>query len=111
VQNTAADENSMQMEVSHQEKWDSEVQRDETKAYSEDELIGVFQMEGRGDEPESTEVEQLRELVVIPEVESPSRKRKRWAQSGDDHSLDRATRIKAARNLDFSKEKGNRPKS
>jgi hypothetical protein len=59
VQNTAADENSTQMEVSHQEKWDSEVQRDETKAYSEDELIGVFEMEGRGDEYRGRTIERI----------------------------------------------------
>jgi hypothetical protein len=53
------------------------VQRDETESYSEDELMGVFEMEERGDEPASTEAEQLRELVTIPEVESPSRKSKR----------------------------------
>jgi hypothetical protein len=99
VQNTAADENFMQMEVSQQENWDSEVQRDETDAYIEDELMGNFEMEGRGDEP------------VSPEVESPSRKSKRRAQSSDEHYLDRATRIKATHNLDFLKEKGNSPKS
>jgi hypothetical protein len=111
VQGTAADEACMHLEVYHQEKWDSEVQRDETKAYSEDELMGVFEMEGRGDEPASPEAEQLRELATIPEVESPSRKSKRRVQSSDEHSLDRAVRIKATRNLDFSKEKGNIPKS
>jgi hypothetical protein len=111
VQNTAADENFMQMEMSHLEKWDSEVQRDETEAYSEDELMGVFEIEEKGDEPASLEVEQLRELAAILEVESHSDKSKRWAQSGDEHSLDRVVRIKAARNLDFSKEKGNNPTS
>jgi hypothetical protein len=39
--------------------------------------MGVFEMEERGDEPASTEAKQLRELVAIPEVESPSRKSKR----------------------------------
>jgi hypothetical protein len=29
-----------------------------------------------------------------------------WAQFDDEHSLGRAARVKAARNLDFSKEKG-----
>jgi hypothetical protein len=53
----------------------------------------------------------LRELAAILEVESPSRKSKMRAQSSDEHSLDRAARIKAVHNLDFSKEKGNNPKS
>jgi hypothetical protein len=39
VQNTGDVENVMQMEVSHQKKWDSEVQQDGTKAYSEGELM------------------------------------------------------------------------
>jgi hypothetical protein len=57
VENIAADGNFMQMEVSHQENWDNEVQRNETEAYSEGELMGGFEMEGRGDELASPEVE------------------------------------------------------
>jgi hypothetical protein len=76
VQNTGDVENVMQMEVSHQKKWDSEVQQDGTKAYSEGELMeeggGGVKMEGRGDEPASPEAEQLRELAGIPEVKSPT---------------------------------------
>jgi hypothetical protein len=69
--------------------------------------MGAFEEEDRGDEPASPEAAQLRELATIPEVETPSHKSKRRANTGDEHSLDRAERIKAARNLDFTKEKGN----
>jgi hypothetical protein len=107
VQHTAADVNDMEQDVHHRESWEIEGERDGTEAYSEDELMGAFEEEDRGDEPASPEAAQLRELATIPEVETPSHKSKRRANTGDEHSLDRAERIKAARNLDFTKEKGN----
>jgi hypothetical protein len=48
-----------------------------------------------------------REIAAIPEASTLSHKRKRRAQSPDKHSLDRAERMKAARNLDFTSENGN----
>jgi hypothetical protein len=107
VQLTAADVITMKKEASLRESWDVEVQRDETEPFSEDALMSSFEEDARGDEPTSPEARQLRELAVIPKVESLSCKSKRRAQSGDEHSLDRAMRIKAARNLDLSKEKDN----
>jgi hypothetical protein len=47
-----------------------------------------------------------RELMAIPEADTPSRKSKRRAESLNEHSLERAKRIKAARNLDFTSKKG-----
>jgi hypothetical protein len=44
---------------------------------------------------------------VIPEASTLSRKSKRRAQSAEEHSLDRAERMKAARKLNFAFEKGN----
>jgi hypothetical protein len=99
--------NNLEKEVLHRESWDSDVHIDETEAYSEEELMGDFDEEGKGDELASLEAAQLRELAAISEAETPPHKSKRRAHSGDGHSLDKATRIKAARNLDFTKENSN----
>jgi hypothetical protein len=40
-------------------------------------------------------------LAAIPETESPGRRSKHRAESADESSMERAERIKAARNLDF----------
>jgi hypothetical protein len=82
------------------------VARDRVETYSEDELMDAFEDEVRGDEVENLVAMQLRELAAILEAETPSRKSKR-ASTGDEHSLEWAERIKAARNLDFTTEKGN----
>jgi hypothetical protein len=52
-----------------------------------------------------------RDFAAVPEASTPSRKSKRRAQSTDEHSLDRAERIKAAHNLNFNKAKGNNNKT
>jgi hypothetical protein len=76
-------------------------------AYSEDELMEAFQEEVRGDELANPEAKRLRELATIPEADTPLHKSKRRVNFEDEHSLDRAERIKAARNQDFTKEKDN----
>jgi hypothetical protein len=58
-------------------------------------------------DPEKMKAVVQRDKAAIPEASTPSRKSKRRAQSTDEHSLDRAERIKAVRNLDFTSEKGN----
>jgi hypothetical protein len=57
------------------------------------------------------EAEEHRKVAAIPEASTPSRKSKRRAQTMDEHSLDRAERIKAARNLDSNTVKGNNNKT
>jgi hypothetical protein len=52
-----------------------------------------------------------KDLAAIPEAETPSCKSKRRSETVDENSLDRAERIKAARNLDFTSEKSNSSKS
>jgi hypothetical protein len=96
VQLTAADVSEVEKDVPHWESWDIAVERDDNEAYSEDELMGVFEEEVRGDEWASPEAMQLRELAAIPEANTPSRKSKRQANSDDEHSLDKAERIKTA---------------
>jgi hypothetical protein len=46
-------------------------------------------------------------ILLLFQTSTPSRKSKRRAQSADEHSLDRAEWIKAARNLNFNPVKGN----
>jgi hypothetical protein len=46
------------------------------------------------------------EMAAIPAADTPSRKSKRRADSVDEHSLERAERMKAACNLDLSAGKG-----
>jgi hypothetical protein len=58
-------------------------------------------------DPTKKKVVVQREIVVIPEASTLSRKRKRRALSADEHSLDHAERMKAVRNLDFTSQKGN----
>jgi hypothetical protein len=41
------------------------------------------------------------EMAAIPEIETPGRRSKRRAGSVDESSLERAERMKVARNLDF----------
>jgi hypothetical protein len=48
-----------------------------------------------------------REMAAILEASTPLCKSKRRAQSVDEHSLDRAERIKAVQNLDFNSVNGN----
>jgi hypothetical protein len=90
-----------------QENRGSNVECDGIETYSEDGLMDVFQEEVRGDEPACPDAMQLRELAAISEADTPSHKSKRRTNSEDEHSLDRAERIKVVRNLDFTKEKGN----
>jgi hypothetical protein len=52
-----------------------------------------------------------KDLVAIPEAETPSCKSKRRSKIVDENSLDRAEWIKAAWNLDFTSKKGNNSKS
>jgi hypothetical protein len=93
--------------VNNQENCGAAVARDEVEMYSEDELMDAFEDEVKGDEVASPVAMQLRELAAILEAETLSHKSKRRASTGDEHSLGRAERIKAARNLDFTKEKDN----
>jgi hypothetical protein len=79
-----------------QENSGAAVAGDGVETYSEDELIDAFEDEVRGDEVASPVVMQLRELTAIPEYENPLLKSKRRASTGDEHSLERAERIKAA---------------
>jgi hypothetical protein len=58
-------------------------------------------------DPTKKKVVVQREIVVIPEASTLSRKSKRRALSADEHSLDHAERMKAVRNLDFTSQKGN----
>jgi hypothetical protein len=46
-------------------------------------------------------------FAAIPEASTPSRKSKRRAASADEHSLERAEKIKAAKNLDAPLKQGN----
>jgi hypothetical protein len=57
--------------------------------------------------PKTIVAEVQREVAAILEASTPSRKSKRRAQLADEHSLDWAERIKAARNLDINSVKGN----
>jgi hypothetical protein len=107
VQPAAANVISMEKEAFHRDCLEIKVQKDESDPLSDGELMNSSEEDARGGELVSPEAEQLRDLATIPEVESPSHKSKRRAQSGDEHSLVRATRMKVARNLDFSNEKGN----
>jgi hypothetical protein len=53
---------------------------------------------------------QAADLAAIPKASTPSRKRsKRRAGSADEHSMDRAERMKAAKNLDAPLKQGNNP--
>jgi hypothetical protein len=94
-------------EVLQQNNMSIDVYIDETETYNEDELMGEFDEDGKGEELASPEATRLRELAAILEVETPLRKSKRRASFGDENSLERAARIKATRNLDFKKDKGN----
>jgi hypothetical protein len=57
-------------------------------------------------EPGSHRVHAI-ELAAIPEVATPGRRSKRRAKTAVEVSLDRAERLKAAHNLDFTSGKGN----
>jgi hypothetical protein len=46
-------------------------------------------------------------LTAIPEAFTPLRSSKRRAVTADQHSLERAERLKAARNLDYTPKLGN----
>jgi hypothetical protein len=61
--------------------------------------------------PAQMEAKEYLEVAVIPEASTPSRKSKRRAKTADEHSLDRAERIKAAWNLNFNSAKGNSNKT
>jgi hypothetical protein len=61
-------------------------------------------------DPAGLSTEVLRELAAIPEASTPSRKSKRRATSVEEHLLNRAERMKAARNLDFNVEYYSRTK-
>jgi hypothetical protein len=47
------------------------------------------------------------DLAAIPEADTPTRRSKRRADTADQPSLERAERIKAARNMDATPNKGN----
>jgi hypothetical protein len=68
------------------------------EAYEEDALVH---------DPASPRAVVQTELAAIPEASTPSRKSKKRADSVEEHSLDWAERIKAARNLNFTSDKGN----
>jgi hypothetical protein len=78
---------------------------------NDDRFVVVQQENVEGEAPvhdPTTKVAEVqREIAAIPEASTPSSKSKRRTQSVDEHSLDRAKRIKAARNLDFNSVKGN----
>jgi hypothetical protein len=59
-----------------------------------------------GSEPVTPRAETHRALTAIDEVGTPSRRSKTRADMADEPSLERAERIKAARNLDFNPKKG-----
>jgi hypothetical protein len=63
-----------------------------------------------GHDPAKQRAKAQKVMAAILEAETPLRKSKRRSESVDEHSLDRAERIKAARNLDFTAEKGNNSK-
>jgi hypothetical protein len=58
-------------------------------------------------DPAKNKVVVQKETATILEASTLWRKSKRRAQSADEHSLDRAEWMKAARNLDFMSEIGN----
>jgi hypothetical protein len=60
--------------------------------------------------PANRMVDAQRELAAIPEADTPSRKSKRRAKSVDKHSLERAERMKASRNLDLDSGNGTNSK-
>jgi hypothetical protein len=60
-------------------------------------------VEAPNSEPSSPNVQAI-QLTAIPEAETPGRRSKRRAETMDESSLERAERIKTARNLDL---KGN----
>jgi hypothetical protein len=94
--------NRVEEDVNLEENWNDEDMEGLTDEMLQDASEDVNENDGAS--PRAVE---LRELAAIPEADTPSRKSKRRVNSGDEHSLDRAERIKAARNLDFAPEKGN----
>jgi hypothetical protein len=50
---------------------------------------------------------QVVDMAAIPEADTPMRRSKRRAETADEPSLERAERIKAARNMDTTQTKGN----
>jgi hypothetical protein len=52
-------------------------------------------------------VVQVAEMAAIPEIVTPGRRSKRRAETANESSLERAERIKAARNMDVTHDKGN----
>jgi hypothetical protein len=69
------------------------------------------EVDASGSEPLTPRAETHRELAAISEVGTPSRRSKRRADTADEPSLERAERIKAARNLDFNPKKGTKTTS
>jgi hypothetical protein len=75
-----------------------------------EELHEAFDAQAPVHELANLMAESKKELATIPEVDTPSHKSKRRAESVNEHSLERVERIKAACNLDFTSEKGNSSK-
>jgi hypothetical protein len=89
------------------ENLDDLMEYEGTQVPTDDELENIFVEEVPWKETAQPTVEDQRALAAIPDTATPSCASKRRAGSVAKNSLDRAERIKAARNLDFILEKGN----